>query len=119
MFGADYLVRVKNPAGSFYRSITNGGVDQRPEQRKVAGEMKQFGIFQSADKPDADMVQQADNDRKYDVSYSSGESSSIAGLANAVTRPFSGGYHRADYLKTAEDALRYLTRNNLQITNGD
>src|SRR4029077_9633434 len=60
MFGADYLVRVKNPAGSFYRSITNGGVDQRPEQRKVAGEMKQFGIFQSADKPPADMIQQAD-----------------------------------------------------------
>src|SRR5262249_3162677 len=40
MFGADYLVRLKNPAGSFYRSISTGGVDQVPEQRKVAGEMK-------------------------------------------------------------------------------
>src|SRR5204863_8777202 len=30
MYGADYLVRVKTPAGSFYRSISNGGVDQKP-----------------------------------------------------------------------------------------
>src|SRR5438270_1941439 len=117
IFGADYLVRVKDPAASFYRSITNGGVDQRPEQRKVAGEMKQFGIFQSADKPPADMVQQADNDREYEVSYRSGGGVSIAALAIASTFPFSGEYHSADYLKTAEDAFRYLESNNLRMTN--
>jgi hypothetical protein len=117
MFGADYLVRVKNPAGSFYRSITNGGVDQRPEQRKVAGEMKQFGIFQSAGKPPADMIQQADNDREYEVSYRSGGGVAIAALAIASTFPFSGEYHSADYLKAAEDAFRYLEANNLRMTN--
>ncbi len=40
MFGADYLVRVKVPSGSFYRSISTGGPKQVPELRKVAGEMK-------------------------------------------------------------------------------
>jgi hypothetical protein len=117
MFGADYLVRVKNPTGSFYRSITNGGVDQRPEQRKVAGEMKQFGIFQSADKPPADMIQQADNDREYEVSYRSGGGVAIAALAIASTFPFSGEYKNADYLKAAEDGFRYLEANNLRMTN--
>lgn len=117
MFGADYLVRVKNPAGSFYRSITNGGVDQRPEQRKVAGEMKQFGIFQSADKPPADMIQQADNDREYEVSYRSGGGVATAALAIASTFSFSGEYHSADYLKAAEDGFRYLEANSLRMTN--
>jgi hypothetical protein len=117
MFGADYLVRVKNPSGSFYRSITNGGVDQRPEQRKVAGEMKKFGIFQSADKAPADMVQQADNDREYEVSYRSGGGVAIAALAIASTFPFSGEYGAADYRKAAEDAFHYLGANNLRMTN--
>ncbi len=117
MFGADYLVRVKDPAGSFYRSITNGGVDQRPEERKVAGEMKQFGIFQSADKPPADMVEQANNDREYEVSYRSGGGVAIAALAIASTFPFSGEFKNADYLKAAEDGFRYLQENNLRMTN--
>jgi len=37
MFGADYLVRMKDPAGSFYRSVSSEEVHQRPEGRKVAG----------------------------------------------------------------------------------
>ena len=45
MYGADYLVRLKNPQGSFYRSISNGGVDQKAEERKVSGEMKKYGTF--------------------------------------------------------------------------
>jgi hypothetical protein len=44
MFGADYLVRVKVPNGSFYRSVSTGGVKQVPEERRIAGAMKRFGI---------------------------------------------------------------------------
>src|SRR5438477_11911962 len=89
MFGADYLVRVKNPTGSFYRSISNGGVDQRPEERKVAGEMKKFGIYQTNDKAPSDLVQQANNEQEYEVSYRSGGGVAIAALAMASTFPFS------------------------------
>jgi hypothetical protein len=44
MFGADYLVRMKVQEGSFYRSVSTGSVKQVPEERKIAGEMKHFGI---------------------------------------------------------------------------
>ena len=117
MFGADYLVRVKNPSGSFYRSITNGGVDQRPEERKVAGEMKKFGIYQSSDKAPTDMVQQANNEREYEVSYRSGGGVAIAALAMASSFPFSGEYRNVDYLKAADDAFHYLEANNARMTN--
>ncbi len=116
-FGADYLVRVKDPSGSFYRSISNGGVDQRAEDRKVAGEMKKFGIYQSSDKAPTDLVQQANNDREYEVSYRSGGGIAIAALAMASTLPFSGEYRSEDYLKAAEDAFRYLELNNSKMTN--
>src|SRR5215472_1066098 len=36
MFGADYLVRVKDPSGSFYRSVSAPGVKQLAQDRKVA-----------------------------------------------------------------------------------
>jgi hypothetical protein len=117
MYGADYLVRVKNPSGSFYRSITNGGVDQKPEERKVAGEMKKFGIYQSSDKEPSDMVQRASNDREYEVSYRSGGGMAIAALAIASTYPFSGDFKNADYRKAAEDGFAYLEKNNARMTN--
>jgi hypothetical protein len=117
MFGADYLVRVKNPTGSFYRSISSGGVDQRPEERKVAGEMKKFGIYQTNDKAPSDLVQQANNEQEYEVSYRSGGGVAIAALAMASTFPFSGEYRNPDYLKAAEDAFRYLEANNANMTN--
>ena len=117
MYGADYLVRVKNPQGSFYRSISNGGVNQVPEERKVAGEMKKFGIYQSSDKAPADMVQQANNEREYEVSYRSGGGIAIAALAIASSYPFSGEFKNAAYRKAAEDGFAYLEKNNARMTN--
>ncbi len=117
MYGADYLVRVKNPQGSFYRSISNGGVDQKAEGRKVSGEMKKYGIFQSKDKAPTDMVQEASNDREYEVSFRSGGGLAIAALAMASTYPFSGEFKNADYLTAAEDGFAYLEKNNARMTN--
>jgi hypothetical protein len=71
MFGADYLVRLHDPAGSFYRSISTGGVNQVPNERKVAGEMKRFGIYQNSSQEPRDMVEQANSDLEYEVSYRS------------------------------------------------
>jgi len=117
MFGADYLVRVKVPGGSFYRSISTGGTQQVPELRKVAGEMKKFGIYQSADKAPRDMVQQANNDFEYEVSYRSGGGIAVAALAIASKLPTAGEYSNADYLKAAEDAWDFLEKNNLKLVN--
>lgn len=116
MFGADYLVRVKVPGGSFYRSVSSEEVHQRPEGRKVAGEMKAFGIFSSPEKRSG-IVENAKNDLEYEVSYRSGGGMAIAALAMASTYPVSGEFHSDDYLKAAEDAFDYLEKNNLRLIN--
>jgi glycosyl hydrolase family 9/cellulase-like Ig domain-containing protein len=116
MFGADYLVRIKVPSGSFYRSVSSEEVHQRPEGRKVAGEMKAFGIFTSPEKRSG-IVENAKSDLEYEVSYRSGGGVAIAALAMASTSPVSGEFHSADYLKAAEDAFDYLEKNNLRLTN--
>src|SRR5271170_5969495 len=117
MYGADYLVRVKVPNGSFYRSISTGGPHQVPELRKVAGEMKKFGIYQSSGESPRGIVEEANNDLEYEVSYRSGGGVAIAALAIASTQPFSGEYKSADYLKAAEEAFDFLEKNNLKLTN--
>jgi len=116
-FGADYLVRVKALGGSFYRSISTGGVKQIPEERKVAGEMKRFGIYQSSNQEPRDMVEQANNDLEYEVSYRSGGGVAIAALAMASTYPEYGQFHKSDYLKAAQDAFDFLEQNNIKMVN--
>jgi len=117
MFGADYLVRVKAHSGSFYRSISNGGAKQVPEERKVAGEMKRFGIYQSSSQEPRDLVESASTDLEYEVSYRSGGGVAIAALAIASSFPSSGEYSNAAYLTAAEDAFAFLEKNNLKMLN--
>ncbi len=117
MFGADYLVRVQVPGGSFYRSISTGGPKQVPELRKVAGEMKKFGIYTSSDKSPRGIVEQANNDLEYEVSYRSGGGVAVAALAIASTFPFSGEFNNSEYLKAAEEAFDFLEKNNLKLVN--
>ena len=117
MYGADYLVRVRVPGGSFYRSVSTGGAKQAPEERKIAGEMKRFGIYQSSDKSPRDMVQQANSDLEYEASYRSGGGVAVAALAIASTYPFSGEFSSEDYRKAAVEAFDYLEKNNLKLVN--
>ncbi len=116
-FGADYLVRVKDPSGSFYRSISTGGVKQIPEERKVAGEMKKFGIYQSSTQEPPELVEQANNDLEYEVSYRSGGGVAIAALAMASSYPEYGEFHKSDYRKAAEEAFDFLEKNNIKMVN--
>jgi len=117
MFGADYIVRMKAPGGSFYRSVTTGAVDQTSQGRKIAGEMKRFGIEGAPGQGAKEMVESANNDREYEVSYRSGGGIAIAALAMASVYPISGQFTSADYLKAAEDAFAYLEKENLKLTN--
>lgn len=117
MFGADYLVRMKAPNGSFYRSVSTGGVDQTPGGRKIAGEMKRFGIEAAPGQGAKEMVESANNDREYEVSYRSGGGIAIAALAMASTYPVSGEFTSAQYLQAAEDAFDYLEKDNLKLVN--
>ena len=117
MFGADYLVRVKVPNGSFYRSVTTGGVKQIPEERRIAGEMKRFGIESIPGQGASGMVENASNDLEYEVSYRSGGGIAIAALAMASAQSVSGEFRNSDYLKAAEDGFAFLEKENLNLTN--
>lgn len=117
MFGADYMMRMKVPNGSFYRSVTTGGVDQTAENRKIAGEMKSFGIESTPGKGAPGMVESANSDLEYEVSYRSGGGIAVAALAMASKEPQSGQFTNADYLKAAEAAFDFLEKNNLKLTN--
>jgi hypothetical protein len=117
MFGADYMMRMKVPEGSFHRSVSTGGVEQVPEKRKIAGEMKSFGIEGTPGKGAPGMVENANSDLEYEVSYRSGGGIAIAALAMASAQPVSGQFRNADYLKAAEGAFDFLEKNNLKLVN--
>jgi Glycosyl hydrolase family 9/Cellulase N-terminal ig-like domain len=117
MFGADYLVRMKVSDGSFYRSVSTGGVEQLPGERKVAGEMKRFGIESAPSKGAPEMVESANSDFEYEVSYRAGGGIAIAALAMASAQSVSGQFRSPNYLKAAEDAFDFLEKNNLKLTN--
>jgi hypothetical protein len=117
MFGADYLVRMKVPNGSFYRSVSTGGVDQSPGGRKIAGEMKRFGIEAAPGQGAKEMVESANNDLEYEVSYRSGGGIAVAALAMASAYPVSGEFTSRQYLKAAEDGFDYLEKENLKLVN--
>ena len=117
MFGADYMVRMKVPDGSFYRSVSTGSVKQLPEERRIAGEMKRFGIEAAPGQGAKEMVESANNEREYEVSYRSGGGIAIAALAMASTYPVPGEFSAAQYLKAAEDSFDYLEKDNLKLLN--
>jgi hypothetical protein len=119
MFGADYLTRVKNPNGSFYRSVNSPGPDKRPEDRKIGKDSKGYAIktIDTKDKYSPGDIEQVSNQATYEVSYRAGAGLSIATLAMASTYQVSGEYASADYLKAAEDAFQFLEKNNILYTN--
>ncbi|HEY9045680.1 MAG TPA: glycoside hydrolase family 9 protein [Ohtaekwangia sp.] len=119
MFGADYLVRVKNPNGSFYRSVSGHGPEKRPEDRRIGKDSKGYAIktVDTKDKFSPGDIERVSNQATYEVSYRAGAGLSIAALAIASTYPVSGDYTSADYLRVAEDAFQYLEKNNIYYTN--
>jgi hypothetical protein len=119
MYGADYLVRVKNPTGSFYRTVAGRGPEKKPEDRVIGKEGKGFTIKTSETK---DKFYKGDSTiiagkTVYEVGYRAGGGLSIAALALAGSYHVSGDFSNADYLKAAESAFVYLEKNNLKYTN--
>jgi hypothetical protein len=116
MYGADYLVRLKAPDGSFYRSVAAPGPGKMAKDRLIRPEDKGYRIKQSANQTYSS--KEPENDwRSYQSSYRSGAGLSIAALAIASTYDTSGAFKNADYLKAAEDAFAFLEKENVWMTN--
>jgi hypothetical protein len=114
MFGADYLVRIKNPAGSFYITVSGRGPEKKPEDRLITAKAERHIILtpETKDKFRDYGKEKIRGDAAYEAGYREGAGLCIAALAMASTFPVSGDFRNADYLKAAEDAFAYLEKNN-------
>lgn len=120
MFGADYLVRVHVPGGSFYRSVGGMGATKAPEDRRLMPPMKAFALKDNKDADWKGLSGKAHalmDAHHYEVSFRAGGGVAIASLAAAARQETSGDFTQAQYLQAAEDAFAFLQANNLNMTN--
>lgn len=118
MFGADFLVRMKTPEGSFFRTISGGGPEKKAEDRRITPTMTGFTITKKPeDGIDGPEEETSEKDFTYEISYRAGAGLSIASLAIASTYDVSGDFESTDYLNAAKDAFAYLEQHNTELTN--
>jgi len=116
-FGADYLVRVKVPDGSFYRSVSAPGPEKRPQDRRIGREGRGFAI-KTAETKDRMTApgEPSEDDAAYQSSLRAGGGVAIAALARAAAMR-APGERNGDYLRAAEEAWAFLAAHNAQLTN--
>ena len=119
MFGADYLVRIKSPTGSFYRSVDAPFGEKAAADRFIARELKSYIIQtdEQANSRDVGDINLISPKFHYEAGYRCGGGVSIAALALASTFKETGDFSSARYLQTARDAFAFLQKHNLQYTN--
>ncbi len=115
MYGADFLVRMKNSGSSFLRTVDAPGPGKRPEDRIVGKEGVGFAIKTVRTKNDFSIGARKTmaGEFPYEVGYRSGGGVAIAALAMASTYFVGGDFSNATYLQTAEAAFAFLETNNL------
>ncbi|MCL4782250.1 MAG: glycoside hydrolase family 9 protein [Bryobacterales bacterium] len=112
-YGADFLVRIKAPGGSFYAHIYDKSPEKRPEDRRIGRPMlKPLGP--GAPKPASGA---AELPHEFEAGYRGGGGFAIAALAIAARAPQSGDFSQTVYLKAAEDAFAFLEAHNAELTN--
>lgn len=116
LFGADFLVRIKRPGGSFYESITAPGRDKLAQDRVIGNPNWKTQIKKSTTDSTEDL-HTAEGPHAYEASFRAGGGMAIAALALASTMPIDGDFTRQDYRKTAEDAFAFLDAHNAELLN--
>lgn len=116
LFGADFLVRMKRPGGSFFESISAPGKDKLAKDRAIGDPHWRPIIKTSAS--DFDTVKNVGKitgPHAYEVSFRFGGGMAIAALALASTMPDKGDFSHEQYLKAAEDAFAFLSAHNREL----
>ena len=116
LFGADYLVRLKRPKGSFFESITGPGKDKLPQDRAIGNPNWKTQLKKNAS-DSTERIQTAEGPHAYEAGFRSGGGMAIAALALASTMPADGDFPRATYLRTAEEAFQFLDAHNPELLN--
>ncbi|MFZ2538804.1 MAG: glycoside hydrolase family 9 protein [Oscillospiraceae bacterium] len=115
MYGADFLMRMRTPSGTFFRSKAR--VDafkpvntsrsiafeyRNPKSRKGGGVTEGFDEIK---------------EENYETSFRSGAGYAIAALAYAARTTFPSDYKKEEYIAAAIAAYDYLAKNNSRYTN--
>ncbi len=116
LFGADFLVRMKRPGGSFFESITAPGREKLAQDRVIGNPNWRTQIKQNAS-DSTEHIEAATGPHAYEASFRSGGGMAIAALALASTMPPGGDFPPSDYLRTAEDAFQFLDLHNRELLN--
>ncbi len=116
LFGADYLVRIKRPDGSFFESISAPGPFKLAKDRAIGNPNWRTKIKTS--KTDStEQVAAATGAHAYEASFRAGGGMAIAALALASTMPEGGDFPRQRYLQAGEEAFAFLNAHNRELLN--
>jgi hypothetical protein len=116
LFGADFLVRLKRPGGSFFESISAPGKNKLAKDREIGNPNWKTQIKTKA-ADSTERISAAEGPYAYQAGFRSGAGMAIAALALASTMPEDGDFPRATYLQTAEDAFDFLNLHNRELLN--
>jgi hypothetical protein len=116
LFGADFLVRMKRPEGSFYESIDAPGPAKLAKDRKIGNPNWRTQIKTNTSES-TQSVSTGSGPHAYEAGYRSGAGMAIGALALASTMPEDGDFPRAEYLRTAEAAFAFLEVHNRELLN--
>ena len=116
LFGADFLVRMKRPGGSFFESITAPGKNKLPQDRVIGNPNWRTQIKKNASDT-TEQIEPATGPHAYEAGFRAGAGMAIAALALASTMPSDGDFPRTTYLRTAQDAFDFLSAHNPELLN--
>jgi hypothetical protein len=116
LYGADYLVRIKRPNGSFFETINAPGKEKLAKDREVGNPDWRTQIKLTAS-DSTEKIAKATGPHAYEASFRAGGGMAIAALALASTMPVDGEFSRHDYLRAAEEAFGFLSAHNRELLN--
>lgn len=116
LYGADFLVRMKRPGGSFYESIDAPGPQKLAKDRAIGNPNWRTRIKTSAS-DSTERIGSAAGSHAFEAGYRAGGGMAIAALALASTMPEDGDFSRSTYLATAEAAFHFLEARNTDLLN--
>jgi hypothetical protein len=116
LYGADFLVRIKRPNGSFFETISAPGKEKLAQDRAIGNPNWRTRIKTNTAES-TESIETAVGPHAYEASFRAGGGMSIAALALASTMPMDGDHPRSEYLKAAEDAFQFLDKHNVELLN--
>ena len=116
LYGADFLVRMKRPKGSFFETIAAPGTEKLAQDRAIGNPNWRTQIKTNTS-DSTENIARVEGKYAYEASFRAGGGMAIAALALASTMPVDGDYTRREYLNAAEDAFQFLDAHNREVVN--